>query len=374
MSRPGCYDDLDPTAHNVRGMLISLDHGHRRLSLSVPGDLPVESLVPLLVDACGADASATWALVPRGDTPLRPGQTLREAGMWPGALLALRATDAGERRPPRAGWPLAGAREAWHAADRIDRLERAIAAAPWEAGVVITVASLRPQAGATTITALLAVLLARVLRRPPLAIDAGLETRALSRHLAPQVRLRSETYLDVVAGRLRLGDLATTGQGPYGVALLPAPEHRGATPDATACAALVARLKARGLVVLVDCPTGFATPWGQAAWAAADQFVLVADGRAGDLSALAPAASSLTAAGIPIGVVSNRARLRARTIRAAAALGLTGPTVGIADDPMAAAQLRAGLLTWEAAPPGWRIATAELAASLAFSLPQRVPS
>jgi MinD-like ATPase involved in chromosome partitioning or flagellar assembly len=353
MSRPGCYDDLDPTAHNVRGMLISLDHGHRRLSLSVPGDLPVESLVPLLVDACGADASATWALVPRGDTPLRPGQTLREAGMWPGALLALRATDAGERRPPRAGWPLAGAREA---------------------GVVITVASLRPQAGATTITALLAVLLARVLRRPPLAIDAGLETRALSRHLAPQVRLRSETYLDVVAGRLRLGDLATTGQGPYGVALLPAPEHRGATPDATACAALVARLKARGLVVLVDCPTGFATPWGQAAWAAADQFVLVADGRAGDLSALAPAASSLTAAGIPIGVVSNRARLRARTIRAAAALGLTGPTVGIADDPMAAAQLRAGLLTWEAAPPGWRIATAELAASLAFSLPQRVPS
>jgi MinD-like ATPase involved in chromosome partitioning or flagellar assembly len=349
-------------------MLISLDHGHRRLSLSVPGDLPVESLVPLLVEACGSDASATWTLGPRAGAPLGRGQTLREAGVWPGALLLLRPTDAGER--PRSGGPLAEAREAWRAADRVDRLERAIAAAPWEAGVVIAVASLRPEAGATTITALLAVLLARILRRPPLAIDANLETRALSRHLAPRLRLRPETYLDVVAGRLRLGDLATTGQDPYGVALLPAPERRGTAPDAAACATLVARLKAQGLVVLLDCPTGYATPWGQAAWAAADQFVLVADGRAADLSALAPAASSLTAAGIPVGVVSNRARFRSRTIRAAAALGLTGAVVGVADDPGAADQLRAGLLTWEAGPPGWRLATAHLAAALADQLAQ----
>jgi MinD-like ATPase involved in chromosome partitioning or flagellar assembly len=336
----------------------------------VPGDLPVESLVPLLVEACGADVSATWTLGPRAGAPLRPGQTLGEAGVWPGALLVLRPAAAGERRRPRSGGPLAEAREAWRAADRVDRLERAIAAAPWEAGVVIAVASLRPGAGATTITALLAVLLARILRRPPLAIDANLETRALSRHLAPRLRLRPETYLDVVAGRLRLGDLATTGQDPYGVALLPAPERRGTAPDAAACATLVARLKAQGLVVLLDCPTGFATPWGRAAWAAADQFVLVADGRAADLSALAPAASSLTAAGIPVGVVSNWARFRSRTIRAAAALGLTGAVVGVADDPGAASQLRAGLLTWEAGPPGWRLATAHLAAALADQLAQ----
>jgi MinD-like ATPase involved in chromosome partitioning or flagellar assembly len=334
-------------------MLISLDLGHRRLSLSVPGDLSVESLAPLLVEACGADAGATWTLGPRAGAPLRPGQTLQDAGVWPGSALVLRPTGAGERRRPR-----------------VDRLERSIAAAPWEAGVVIAVASFRRGVGATTIAALLAALLATVLRRPPLAIDADLETRALSQHLAPRLRLRPDTYLDVVAGRLRLGDLAETGQDPYGVALLPAPERCETAPDAAACAALVTRLKSRGLVVLLDCPTGFATPWGQAAWDTADQFVMVADGRADDLPALAPAASSLTAAGIPVGAVLNRTRSRSRIVRAAAALGLAGPVVGVADDPAASGQLRAGLLPWVAAPPGWRLALAELAAGLAGQLAQ----
>jgi hypothetical protein len=44
--------------------------------------------------------------------------------------------------------------------------------------------------------------------------------------------------------------------------------------------------------------------------------------------------------------------------------------VGVADDPVAAGRLRAGVLPREAAPPGWRLATAELAAALAGQLAQ----
>jgi MinD-like ATPase involved in chromosome partitioning or flagellar assembly len=231
--------------------------------------------------------------------------------------------------------------------------------------VVIAVSPVRPGCGATTVAALLASFLAGTLREPPLAIDADLESRSLSLHLDPRRRLSPEAYADVVDGRLRLGEAALAAQGPYAVALLPAPERAGPPPDAAACTALLARLREGGGVVMLDCPAGFQTSWGQAAWAAADQFVLVADGRSGHLDGLAPAATTLAGAGIAVAAVANRSPLRGQTVRAAAALGLDGPVVALPDDAEAAAELRLGRLPWEAAPRAWQRGIAHLASALA---------
>jgi MinD-like ATPase involved in chromosome partitioning or flagellar assembly len=384
-------------------MLISVEHGHGLRTLAVPDDLAIEALLPLMVETCGEDAGASWALLPRGGDPIPPRRTLRQAGVRDGSILTLFPTGPGERRPARAGrspalpgvprrrWlverlalaglaagghsseeasaggggPLERVRKSWRATGHVARLERAAGTAAPGRGIVIALAPVRPGRGSTTVTALLAMLLARALPGTPLAIDADLVTRALTLNLGPRRRLDPDTYLALVEGRQRLGEAGRAGVPPYGVALLPAPEPAPPAPDAAACAALLASLRAAGDVVLVDCPASFATPWGQAAWAAADQFVLVADGSPGDLAAAAAAASRLEAAGTPVVVVANRARLRARTVRQAAALGLTAPVVAVPDDPPGAALLRAGQLPWEVAPPAWRRPVAQVAAALA---------
>ncbi|HXM58631.1 MAG TPA: EsaB/YukD family protein, partial [Candidatus Dormibacteraeota bacterium] len=74
------------------GITVSVEHGHGRVTLSVPDDVAVESLLPPLLDACGADTTATWTLAPRGGAPIAARRTLREAGVPPGAVLALRMT------------------------------------------------------------------------------------------------------------------------------------------------------------------------------------------------------------------------------------------------------------------------------------------
>jgi MinD-like ATPase involved in chromosome partitioning or flagellar assembly len=376
---------------------VTVEHGHGRLTLSLPDDVAVESLLPLMLDACGADGSATWTLLPRGGGPVDARRTLREAGVWPGAVVALHLAGPGEhRRPPvtraanlsglprplarwrrlgvavaaaaglrRAGagrGPAARVRAAWDATDHVTRLERAIAAPPRQ-GVVIAVASIERDCGKTTIASLLAMVLTGTRADPPLAVDADPASRSLSRVLAPRLRLAGETYLDVLERRLRLGDLPLGAGGPHAAAVLPAPEQPVPELDATSCTALLAQLRADWDVVLLDCPAGFATPWAQAAWAAADQFVLVADERAGGPAALAPMASTLDGAGVTVAVVANRSR--SRSARAAAARGLHSPVVALPDDPFAAALLRGGALTWEGAPAGWRRAVAELTASLA---------
>jgi MinD-like ATPase involved in chromosome partitioning or flagellar assembly len=313
----------------------------------VADDQPIEALLPLLVDACGVDDTATWALRPRGSGPIDSRRTLREAGVWHGAILGLQQAEPGERPAdvidgaeaagpprqlsrwrragiatssalgrPRAGagrGPVARARAAWRATDRVAWLERSIAAAARPHGVTIAVASIAPGCGRTTVTALLAALLTSV--RPP------------------------------------------------GVALLPAPGGSARALDATACTTLIARLRAEGELVLLDCPAGFSNPWGQAAWAAADQFVLVAEDRAGDLAALARVASTLAGAGLPVAVVANRSRPWEPTTFARQA-ALPGTLVALPEHEAAAAELREGRLAWDAAPQGWRIAIAELASAL----------
>lgn len=379
-------------------VLVSIEHGHARLTLAAEADVAVERLLPALADACGADASATLALLPRGGAPIDPRRSLREAGVLPGALLALRRTVPGERRQPGAGrlpllpgvarpvWaplrvggalvaaaqaspvpggPVARAGRAWRATAHAALLERAVAGARPPGGVVIAVASAHPGRGTTTVAALLAVLLSWTRTQPPLAIDGDLASGALSRHLAPGLRLAPRAYQDVVAGRLRADGLAAAGQGPYEVGLLPAPAGPVPSLDAADCTELLSHLRAAGHLVVLDCPAGFRTPWGQAAWAAADQVVLVGGDGPFEMAALAIVARSLTGAGAPVVGVIDRARYRRRTRRTAAAMDLTCPLVALPDDPASAADLRAGLLWWPATPNGWRRPMAQVAAALA---------
>ncbi|HXM57230.1 MAG TPA: EsaB/YukD family protein [Candidatus Dormibacteraeota bacterium] len=324
-------------------ILVTVEHERGRTTLSVPDDVAVELLLPQIVDACHADGTATWALSPRGGRPVAGDRTLREAGVWQGAVLALRQVEPGEPQPDP---PAAGGRaklrlfSKWGARERLAHLERAVTDAPRRRGVVIAVASLERGCGKTTVAALLAALLAKARSQPPLAIDGDLGTRALSRMLAPAFRMTSSTYLDLVERRLRLADLRPGAIGPACVRLLPAPDRPQLPPDAAGCRALLAELRSTWGVTVLDCAAGFGTPWAQAAWAAADQFVLVTGGQPRERAALEPVTASLAEAGAAVAVVT------------------------LSDDPMAATLLRAGELPWEAAPAAWRTTVAGAAASL----------
>jgi MinD-like ATPase involved in chromosome partitioning or flagellar assembly len=369
------------------GILVTVEHRGGRTTLSVPDDLAVELLLPIVVGACRADPTATWALEPRGGGPIDGERTLEEAGVWQGAILTLHQTGAGERRPSRDAQPAAGprverlprghrlglaltaararaapaqgaprsalarARTAWRDSGHVARLERTIADAQRRRGVVIAVASLQPGCGKTTVAALLASLLARARPQPPLVVDGDLGSRALSRQLAPTFRMPSATYADLVGRRRRLADLRPAPIGPNGIKLLPAPDHPATAPEAGDCAALVAELRSGWGVTLIDCPAGFATPWGRAAWAEADQFVLVAGGGPAELATAESVAAKLAASGAAVAVVANRVR-SARNVAA------------LPDDPIAAALLRAGELAWDAVPEPWRSAVAGTLATL----------
>jgi Mrp family chromosome partitioning ATPase len=353
------------------GILVTVEH-QGATTLSVPDDMAVELLLPLVVGACRADPTATWALVPRGGEPIEGDRTLREVGVWQGAILTLRQRAGGDRRPPRrrreraaapaerlprgerlrlalraartGPWPgqgrLARAQAAWRDSGHVARLERRIAEADGRRGVVIAVISLRPGCGKTTVATLLASLLARVRSQPPLVVDGDLASRALSRQMAPTFRMPSARYAEVVARRVRLADLRPAPIGPQGIRLLPAPDHPAVAPDASECGALIADLRSRSGVTLVDCAAGFQTPWSLAAWNEADQFVLVAEDRPAEVAALEPVTQRLTESSAASAVVA------------------------LAHDPVAAALLRAGELGWDAAPEPWRIAVAGAAASL----------
>lgn len=381
----------------------------------MPDDLAVELLVPLVAGACRVDPTATWTLVPRGGEPIPGEETLRGAAVWQGAILTLRQTAGGERRPARrhqepAGpvwpaavpavpapppapppaapvsppppppppaleqvppaqrlgqalgaartrrWPgegrLARARAAWRDTGQVARLEARIAAAPRRRGVVIGVVSLRNGCGKTTVATLLASLLARTRTQPPLVVDGDLASRALSRQFAPTFRMPSATYADVVERRLRLADLRPAPIGPGGIRVLPAPDHPAVAPDEGDCAALIAELRTRWGVTVLDCAAGFQTAWSRAAWAEADQFVLVAEDRPDELAALEPVAAKLTESGAGVAVIANRAR------------AARNPSA-LPDDPVAAALLRGGELAWDAAPEPWRCAVASALDALA---------
>ena len=382
--------------------MVTVEHGQGRTTLAMPDDLAVDLLLPLIVSACGADGTATWTLQPRGARPLDGERSLREAGVWQGAILVLRQTGPGERPAPRTARPgqagarapapptverlpaghrlgltlraardavpraapqgaIARARAAWRDSGHLARLEETIAAAPRRRGVVIAVTSLATGCGKTTAAVLLASLLARARSQPPLVVDGDLASRALTRQLAPNFRMAPGTYLDVVERRVRLADLRPAPIGAYGIRLLPAPDHPAEPPATSDCAALIADLRAAWGLTVLDCAAGFATPWGRAAWTEADQFVLVARDAPADLVALEKVASALGGAGTAVVVVANRAR----SARGTAPPSLRAPVAVLPEDGVAAALLGAGELAWDATPEAWRRAIAGATAALA---------
>src|SRR5262249_28358018 len=149
-------------------------------------------------------------------------------------------------------------------------------------------------------------------------IDGDLRFRGLTLVLAPGAAVPPDAYARTVGGIAGQGPgpgALAAADGPYRTPLLPAPEA-GPVPDATACTMFTRELRAERRLVLIDCPAGFTTAWAQAAWAAGDQFVLVAQDDPRDLAALAPVAAGLTGAGAAVAVVANHARRRGGRARA----------------------------------------------------------
>ena len=83
-----------------------------KLDLTVPADLPVEKLMPSLLELVGlsadSDSARSWAIALPGGDPLPVERTLGDCGVGDGAVLALHlaaqpvAADAHERPPPAA--------------------------------------------------------------------------------------------------------------------------------------------------------------------------------------------------------------------------------------------------------------------------------
>jgi hypothetical protein len=75
----------------VAQLIVTVQAPGRRVTVGVPGDLPMEELLPLLLPTFSVDVEpAGWTVVPRGGTPLFARETLDGAGVLQGSILDLR--------------------------------------------------------------------------------------------------------------------------------------------------------------------------------------------------------------------------------------------------------------------------------------------
>jgi hypothetical protein len=108
-------------------VVVTVESPRGRQTLAVPDDVPVEQLLPALVEACRCEQLASrWSLRPRGADELAPERTLEESGVYRGSILELRIADPGARPAPRSlpSWGEVGAYYA-----------RRVAAAAWRSGI-----------------------------------------------------------------------------------------------------------------------------------------------------------------------------------------------------------------------------------------------
>jgi hypothetical protein len=304
-----------------------------------------------------ASSAAGWPRRPPAAVP----------GPWPlraRLSLALRTlldgTGQGTAEPGGATGPrrsLARARHAWRGSSYEGRLRAAVAAAPSARCALVAVAGAAPRAGATTVAALLAAVLAAERPGRTVAVDASPGPGCLTELLAPCHDLFTDELVGlldhpmlarrelaaVLARRGRLGVLAA--RPPAG------------SPDQRGWARALQALGRHATTVVVDCGPGAATPGARAALAAADQVVLV-DRAAGDLPAGAvarvpgaggavllpadPVAAATLAAPAPPGAPLDLARLpplwRRRADELAMLLAVEWPSLapGVAERPSAA--------------------------------------
>lgn len=320
---------------------VTVDSPSGRHDLSVPDDERLDDLLPAIVEACepGTDPGG-WHLAPRGESVIGPGQTLAEVGLFDGAILSLAAREA----PPAAPVPVRPPRlEGMGDRDYIRTLDAAIAGRRSPASTVIAIAGAQPGAGATTVTALLALAIGALRDESTVAVDANPRSGALSHWLVPDGALPADVYRPLLSR-----DVAPDAVSRALVAAGPRISVLGAPLDDSLIRAaedvdwsrLIEHLRRMHHSVIVDCGTRRAADW-------ADRVVLV--NRFGQNTVARPGIR------IPTVTVNNYAPRRQR---------FRGNQVTLAVEPDAASRLKRRGFAWADAPRSWQEATRELAALL----------
>jgi hypothetical protein len=356
-------------------IVVTVESPRGRLTIRIPDDVPVEQLLADLLDATGRQpGSGRWSLVPRGGDALDPERTLRQSGLYQGAILQLRSEDPepglatpGHRAPwieiaslqlRRAGaWAwragsqarLAVRTETGAAVRKSSDLDGRIAGALAEPDLVIAVLSEEQGAGATTVTALLATLLARLREAPVTVVDTEGPSGRLSLYLTPAAR-QPGAYPLSPATRLKL---------------LPAPVPAGPADAQGEAAydALFAELERLGELAVVDCGLP-GTLGARATLARADLCVAVCRAPGGTAAWRDRTAGQGRRPGQRLVAVLNRAGRPAPGRPRRDTVAADEGTVSLTYEPAAASRLRAGAFSWEDAPRSWKADVRALAEAL----------
>jgi MinD-like ATPase involved in chromosome partitioning or flagellar assembly len=378
----------------VRTLLLTIVGPERTSDLAVSGDLPVTDLMPSLLEAAlitaGGAVTDPWVLSLPGGEPLALDRSLTESGVVDGQRLLLRPRsdrpDDAQRVVPRSDPPVAGSpfargrralpsqatrRERLARRDRyIVDLDRLIEAPRLPRRcVTIAVVSSKGGVGKSTISVLLATLLARLRNDSVTVIDADSDYGSLGRWLAPDHPVSvNELAAELEQPGYLAGDLDDhLALGPEGLRLCPAPrDPRGmAALDCERYGLLLARLQDQPGILILDCGTGLGQPGVQAAILASDQLVLVSDAEPATLTQVADAADLLRHTGNPITVVINRTRRTAGSAPNADALfPCASALLRLSNEAPSARLLSSNRFSWDAAPRSWHRETRELAAIL----------
>jgi MinD-like ATPase involved in chromosome partitioning or flagellar assembly len=384
----------------VTTLLLTIAGPGHSADVAVPGDLPLDKLIPPLletefVDLVGSEPRE-WVLTLPGGEPLETGRSLIECGVVDGQLLRLRLASAQPDETPAVsvvaqpvltGSPLTRARQALPSGstarehligDRgryVARLEARIRDVPLRGCVTIAVVSSKGGVGKSTVSVLLGSLLARVRGDGVIAVDADSDYGSLGPWLAPE---HAVSVNELAAALEQPGYLPGKLEdhmalGPEGLRICSAPR------DPTAMAALdrerylglLAELQEQASILILDCGTGLGQPGVQAAILASDQLVVVSDGAPATLRQVAVAGGLLRHTGLPITVVVNRTSRRDIGDTAAEALfPYASALLTISDEAAAASKLSANEFSWERAARSWQREIRELAAVLATAWPQ----
>ena len=234
----------------------------------------------------------------------------------------------------------------------------------------VGVAGATPRAGATTVAALLAAVLAGGRAGRTVLVDANPGPGSLTELLVPGHDLHAGDLLGL------LGHPALTGPELRAVlarrgslAVLAAAEPL----DERAWTQEVAALRRHATTVVVDCGSGMAAAGTRAAVATADQFVLVTDPAAPAATQLA--ADLLAEVGRPPVVVVNRAGSQLDAVEVVERVPSARGAVLLPADPAAAGALQAepappdAPLDWARLPELWRRQALELAVLLLADWP-----
>jgi MinD-like ATPase involved in chromosome partitioning or flagellar assembly len=337
-------------------------------AVSLPAGAAVADLMPGLVKACeGRGEAAGWRLAPQGEPALSDSMSLEQAGLFQGAVLVLTAPDQAAQTAPVAEPEPAEPRIASMGAAEYRRtLDRALAAAVTGSSKVIGVIGAHPGAGATTVTALLAILLSTVGDERIAAVDANPESGELGHWLVPDSALPADVYRGLFDGGVTPPDIERALVAAYPrLWVLPAPlgSPAGRSVEASAWTRLIEHLRHLHNVVVVDCGAGMRKERARAALASADQVVVVSRPGPAGLENLGRTIEDFGGAGRPVVMVANRATRRTRMRRTEGGV----PLVTLALEPSAAVTLTRRGFVWSQAPDSWQEAIRELAAVLVAS-------